>query len=92
MGFCRVGFCVSGILSRGICPVGNCRVGKCHGTGLTEPDGWQTYKYLRSDLYSEVKNFFPSICNQPHAYRFLILMRDVNAAPVSRFALRAIFG
>ena len=49
----------------------------------------QTYKYLRSDLYSEVKNFFPSICNQPHDYRFLTLMRDINAAPVSRFALGA---
>ena len=49
----------------------------------------QTYKYLRSDLYSEVKNIFPSICNQPHDYRFLVLMRDVNAGPVSRFAFRA---
>ena len=49
----------------------------------------QTYKYLRSNLYSEAKTIFPSICNQPHDYRFLTLMRDATAAPVSRFTFRA---
>lgn len=48
-----------------------------------------TYRYLRSDLYNKVKSNCPSICNQPHDYRFLTLMRDVTAAPVSHFIFRA---
>ena len=48
-----------------------------------------TYKYLRSDLYNEVKIIFPSITNQPNDYRFLALMKGVSTSPVSRFILRA---
>ena len=48
-----------------------------------------TYKYMRSDLYSEVKTAFPTITNQPNDYRFLTLMKDVNSSPVSRFIFRA---
>ena len=49
----------------------------------------QTYRHLRSDLYSRSKTIYPSIYNQPHDHRFLTLMRDDTAAPVSLFVLRA---
>ena len=49
----------------------------------------QTYKHLRSDLYSKVKTIFPTITNQPKEYRFLTLMRDVTTSAVSRFTFRA---
>ena len=49
----------------------------------------QAYKRLRSNLYSEIEDIFPSIRNQPHDHRFLNLMSDVAAAPVSRFTTRA---
>ena len=47
------------------------------------------YKFIRSDLYREVKSVNPSICNQPYSYRFLNLMRDTNTLPVSRFVSKA---
>ena len=47
------------------------------------------YKFIRSDLYSEVKRVNASICNQPYSYRFLTLMRDINTAPVARFVYKA---
>ena len=47
------------------------------------------YKFIRSDLYKEVKRVNASICNQPYSYRFLTLMRDTNTAPVSRFIFKA---
>ena len=48
-----------------------------------------TYKYIRSDLYSEAKKVFSKITNQPHDYRFLQLMSDVTAPSVSQFISRA---
>ena len=51
--------------------------------------GCQMYKHLRPDLYKEVKKISPTITNQPHEYRFLILMGEGNAGPVSRFTNRA---
>ena len=49
----------------------------------------QVYKNLRSDLYTEIENIFPSIRNQPHDYKFLNLMKDVTTASVSRFTSKA---
>ena len=49
----------------------------------------QTYKYIRSGLYSETSAISPSICYQTHDYKFLTLMRDVNTVPVSRFISKA---
>ena len=48
-----------------------------------------TYKYIRSDLYSEAKKVFSKITNQPRDYRFLQLMSDVTAPSVSQFISRA---
>ena len=47
------------------------------------------YKFIRSDLYREVKMINTSICNQPYSYRFLILMQDTNTTPVARYVFKA---
>ena len=36
--------------------------------------GCPTFKYLRSELYEEVKPKSPTICNKLHCYRFRILI------------------
>ena len=47
------------------------------------------YKYLRTHLYTEAKNVYPFICNQPYDVRFIQLMSDSLTVPVSRFVFRA---
>jgi hypothetical protein len=51
--------------------------------------GCPTFKYLRSEMYEEVKTKSPTICNKPHCYRFRILLSGEYAAPVSNFVMRA---
>ena len=48
-----------------------------------------TYKHIRSDLYNEAKNIFPTITNQPYSYRFRTLMKESLVFPVSTFIYRA---
>ena len=47
------------------------------------------YKHLRTHLYTEAKNVYPFICNQPYDVRFIQLMSDSLTVPVSRFVFCA---
>ena len=50
--------------------------------------GCPTFKYLRSEMYEEVKTKSPIICNKPHCYRFRIY--DEYATPTSNFIMKAL--
>jgi hypothetical protein len=47
------------------------------------------YIHIRSDLYNEAKNIFPTITNQPYSYRFRTLMKESLVFPVPTFIYRA---